>query len=246
MTQLLWSTPSPYSLFYCLTSVSEPSLECIKWWLHSYRYLVQYLSSNPRPLQTSKWFSLSWGGGRSTRKLSLFRTVATTSSSDHQYVLGTIVSLAVACIGAANNLTIWFLGVGRKENQKVHPYILLLTSGLVGLILAIIIGPMDQQNQIFHNFAQVNFQMLIGSSLLGIFGLFLNTYSCQNLNPVVFSVLRCQEVVIAFGVQYFSSDMVTPTLNSVVGTGMVVFSSLLVPMEDVFMSGFGSGNKLKV
>ena len=116
----------------------------------------------------------------------------------------------------------------------------------MGLILAIIIGPMDQQNQIFHNFAQVNFQMLIGSSLLGIFGLFLNTYSCQNLNPVVFSVLRCQEVVIAFGVQYFSSQMVTPTLNSVVGTGMVVFSSLLVPMEDVFISKFGSGNKLKV
>ena len=178
-------------------------------------------------------------GGRSTRKLSLFRTVATTSSSDHQYVLGTIVSLAVACIGAANNLVIFQL-------QKVHPYILLLTSGLVGLILAMIIGPMDQQNQIFHNFAQVNFQMLIGSSLLGIFGLFLNTYSCQNLNPVVFSVLRCQEVVIAFGVQYFSSEMVTPTLNSVVGTGMVVFSSLLVPMEDLFISKFGSGNKLKV
>ena len=165
-----------------------------------------------------------------------FRTVASSSDSDHQYVLGTIVSLAAACIGAANNLTVFQL-------HKIHPYILLLTSGILGLILALIICPLDEQNQIFHQYDQVNLQMLFGSSSLGILGLFLNTYSCQHLNPVVFSVLRCQEVVFSFGIQYVSSEMNAPTFGSILGTAMVVFSSLLVPLEQYFFSKIG--NKLK-
>ena len=111
------------------------------------------------------------------------------------------------------------------------------------MISALIICPLDEQNQIFHQYDQVNFQMLLGSSVLGILGLFLNTYSCQHLNPIVFSVLRCQEVVFSFGIQYLSSEMNAPTIGCILGTAMVVFSSLLVPMEEYIFSKIGNKNK---
>ena len=111
------------------------------------------------------------------------------------------------------------------------------------MISALIICPLDEQNQIFHQYDQVNFQMLLGSSVLGILGLFLNTYSCQHLNPIVFSALRCQEVVFSFGIQYLSSETNAPTIGCILGAAMVVFSSLLVPMEEYIFSKIGNKNK---
>ena len=151
-----------------------------------------------------------------------------TEESNPNYLLGVFASLGVAIIGAGNNVITFQL-------QKYHPYILLVASGLVGLVLTIIICPLDNQNKIFHDFHQANVPILFLSSILGIFGLFLNTYSCQKLNPVIFAVLRCQEVVIAFVIQAFSTGM-NPSLNSITGTIFVLLSSLLVPMEEYFVA----------
>ena len=153
------------------------------------------------------------------------------TNENPNYLLGVFASMGVAVIGAGNNVIVFQL-------QKYHPYTLLVASGLIGLLLTIIICPLDNQNKIFHDFHNANFTILLLSSVLGIFGLFLNTYSCQKLTPVVFAVLRCQEVVISLVIQTFTTGM-NPTLNSIMGTTLVLLSSLLVPLEEYFMKKTG-------
>ena len=139
-----------------------------------------------------------------------------------------MVSLGVAIIGAANYIITFQL-------KKYNPNVLLTSSGLCGLVLALFICPFDQQNKIFHDFNEANFLFLFISSCLGIFGLFLDTYSCQRLNPVVFSVLRILEVVISYVLQVIITG-ISPNYMTMVGTALILTSTLLVPLEPYLVS----------
>ena len=134
----------------------------------------------------------------------------------------------MAFFGAVNTVTVYQL-------QKFHTYALLVTSGTLGLILSLIICPIDPLSQIFHDTANANYPFLILSAFLGVFGLLLCLYSNQILLPFVYSLIRTQEVVIAFIFQSFI-ECIYPSAITILGAFLVISGSLLIPLETYLIS----------
>ena len=147
----------------------------------------------------------------------------------NNYYIGVMTSLIVAFCGGVNTVVVYRL-------KNFHVYALLLTSGLLGLFLALIMCPLDSLSQIFHDTENANFPFLILSGGLGVVGLLLCIYSGQILIPIIYSILRCQEVVIAFILQSFVESRQSPSLVTIIGALLVVSSSLLIPLEKMLKS----------
>ena len=82
--------------------------------------------------------------------------------------------------------------------RRFHPAALMLNSGILGLSVSLIACSIDKQSLIFHDTANANYAYLFLSACLGILGLLLCIYSSQILIPMLFTVLRCQELVFSF------------------------------------------------
>ena len=115
--------------------------------------------------------------------------------------------------------------------KDFHTFTLLFTNGFVGLLASFIICPLDSTSVIFHDFTNADFGFLTICGILYVLGLFLCIYSAQILIPVFYSVLRCQEVVIAFLFQIFIR-LDIPDLQTIFGAILVLFCSLILPIEN--------------
>ena len=141
-----------------------------------------------------------------------------------QYYLGVLTSLIVAFFGGINTVVVY-----RLRNFHVHA--LLFTSGVLGLFLSLIMCPLDPLSKIFHDTANANYPFLILSGSLGVIGLLLCIYSGQVLTPIIYSLLRCQEIAIAFMLQSLELRQI-PSWVTILGSLLVVLSTLLIPLEN--------------
>ena len=144
------------------------------------------------------------------------------------YYLGVVTSLIVAFFGGVNTVVVYRL-------RNFHVYALLFTSGLLGLFLSLIMCPLDPLSQMFHDPASANYPFLILSGSLGVIGLLLCIYSGQILTPIIYAILRCQEIVLAFMFQSFIS-MQIPSWVTILGALLVVLSTVLIPLENLLKS----------
>lgn len=104
---------------------------------------------------------------------------------------GIMVALIVAFFVGLQTVTTFTL-------RRFHPAALMLNSGILGLLVSLIACSLDKKSLIFHDTANANYAYLFLSACLGILGLLLCIYSSQILVPMLFTVLRCQELVFSF------------------------------------------------
>ena len=144
------------------------------------------------------------------------------------YFTGVFVSLATAFCNGVQIVTMFRL-------QKVHPFNLMLNSGISGLLFCLILGPFDSSSQIFTANPNIDVVYLLLSAILGIIGLLLCLYSGQILIPILFCVLRCQEVVISFIFQAVFQTHLT-SLITINGALLVISGSIFIPLEQMIVS----------
>ena len=148
---------------------------------------------------------------------------------DESYFIGVFLALTTAFFIGIQIVTVFKL-------QKIHPYNLMFNSGICGLFLAIIICPTNTSTQLFNDDNPEYFYLCV-SAVLGVLGLFLCLYSGQILLPILFSVIRCQEVVLSFIFEAFLEYHV-PSLLTIIGAILVISGSMFIPLESFIINQF--------
>ena len=102
--------------------------------------------------------------------------------------VGVMVALTASFFVGAQTVTTFKL-------KKFSVPSLMLNSGILGLVVSLIACSIDPKSLFYQ---KANYGFLLLSGTLGILGLVLCIYSSQILIPMLYTVLKCQELVFSF------------------------------------------------